>query len=108
MKAWIVRENGEFCETIVFAETRGKARAIAQSTECCEDVPFCDIEVKRIPSIDKYYTDGKKEMDWSKAQDRIAMVKDAAFECYPEYWKDENCEYCPAAEWCEKAKGAQE
>lgn len=29
MKAWIVREKDEFCATVVFAETRGKARAMA-------------------------------------------------------------------------------
>ena len=25
MKAWLVREKDEFCATVVFAETRGKA-----------------------------------------------------------------------------------
>lgn len=30
MKAWIVSNNGiEFCEVVFFAETRGKAKAIA-------------------------------------------------------------------------------
>lgn len=29
MKAWLVREKDEFCATVVFAETRGKARALA-------------------------------------------------------------------------------
>ncbi len=26
MKAWLVREKDEFCATVVFADTRGKAR----------------------------------------------------------------------------------
>lgn len=29
MKAWLVRKKDEFCATVVFAETRGKARALA-------------------------------------------------------------------------------
>lgn len=28
MKAWLVREKDEFGTTVVFAETRGKARAL--------------------------------------------------------------------------------
>lgn len=35
MKAWLVREKDEFCATVVFADTRGKARAMALLTECC-------------------------------------------------------------------------
>ena len=37
MKAWIAREKDSFMATVVFAETRGKARAIAQYTDACED-----------------------------------------------------------------------
>ena len=44
MKAWLVREKGTFCAEIVFAETRGKARALARRTDCCEDARFTDIE----------------------------------------------------------------
>ena len=44
MKAWLVREKDEFCATVVFAETRGKARSTALATDCCEDSCFCDIE----------------------------------------------------------------
>lgn len=33
MKAWLVREKDEFSATVVFAETRGKARALARATE---------------------------------------------------------------------------
>lgn len=29
MKAWLAREKDEFCATVVFAETRGKAKALA-------------------------------------------------------------------------------
>ena len=64
MKAWLVKVKDEFCATVVFAETRGKARSIAMHTDACEDVDFCDIEVRRLPHIDKYYKEGKTELDW--------------------------------------------
>ena len=75
MKAWLAREKYGFCCAVVFAETRGKARAMAQSTAACEDSDFCDIEVNRLPKIDKYYKDGKTEMDWCNPKDRIILVK---------------------------------
>ena len=62
MKAWLVREKDEFCATVVFAETRGKARALAKYTDACEDCDFIDIEVRRVPQMDKYY----KELFWKK------------------------------------------
>lgn len=102
MKAWIVKEKDEFCATVVFAETRGKARSLAQHTEACEDVDFCDIEVSRRPELDKYYEEGKREMDWCNSKDRIALVKDGGFVCYPDYWEWEDCEICPAKEYCDK------
>ena len=36
MKAWLVREKGEYCATVVFAETRGKAKVLAIQTEACD------------------------------------------------------------------------
>lgn len=104
MKAWLVRENGERSATVVFAETRGKARALAMHTDALEDVRFCDIEAYRKPDLDKYYVEGKKEMNWLKWDDRIALVKDAGFVCDPDYWELEDCENCPAKEYCDKYK----
>lgn len=63
MKAWLVRQKDEFCATVVFAETRGKARALALLTDACEDADWLDIDVYRRPNLDKYYVDGKREMD---------------------------------------------
>lgn len=100
MKAYLVKDKDELSATVVFAETAGKARALAMSTECCEDVDFCNIQVKRRPQIDKYYVDGKKEMDWFNPQDRIALVKECGFECDPDYWESEHCELCFAKEYC--------
>ena len=104
MKAWLVKEKDEFCATVVFAETRGKARAMASHTETCEDADFCDILVYRRPALDKYYVPGKKEMYWFKSYDRIALVKDGGFSCSPDYWKPEDCDTCPAAEYCHVAQ----
>ena len=101
MKAWLVRERGEFLATVVFAETRGKARALAQHTEACEDVNFCDIEVQRMPQADKYYVDGKTEMYWFDAADRLALVKECGFICDFDAFEDEWCEMCSAKEFCD-------
>ena len=104
MKAWIVKEKDEFASAVVFADTRGKARMLAMRTETCEDVDFCDIEAHRRPDLDKYYVPGKKEMDWFKSDDRIALVRDGGFSCSPDYWEPEDCKTCPAAEYCHVAK----
>lgn len=101
MKAWLAREKYEFGATVVFAETRGKARALAMLTETCQDADFCDIEVRRRPQMDKYYVDGKKEMDWHIAKDRIALVKDCNFMCDEDYLEREDCEVCPAKDYCD-------
>lgn len=99
MKAWLVKDKDEFSATVVFAETRGKARALAMHTEVCEDVDFCNIQVKRKPQMDKYYTEGKKEMDWFDSKDRIALVSECGFQC--EYVEPYMCQDCPAKDICE-------
>ena len=101
MKAWLVRERDEFCATVVFAETRGKAKVLAMHTDACEDADFMDIEIRRVPQMDKYYTAGKKEMSWFKAADRIALVKDCGFTCDTDAFNLEDCPYCPANEHCD-------
>lgn len=97
MKAWIVREKDEFCCTVVFAESRGKARAAALSTDCCEDVYFTDIEVRRFPIADSQYK-GRLEMDWNDPKDRLFLVKEAGFQC--EYVEPYCCEVCSAKDYC--------
>ena len=99
MKAWIVKAKDEFCATVVFAETRGKARSIAMCTDACEDVAFCDIEAHRVPQVDKYYKEGKTEMDWYDDKDRVALVKDCNFFC--EYIEESICKSCSAKEYCD-------
>ena len=102
MKAWLVREKGEFRATVVFAETRGKARALAQSTDACEDINFCDIEVRRMPQADKYYKDGKTEMHWFNPDDRLALVKECGFMCDNEAFQLEDCTTCSAKAFCDR------
>ena len=102
MKAWLVRKKDEFCATVVFAETRGKARSLAMSTEACEDTDFCDIEAYRKPQMDKYYEEGKKEMNWFNPKDQIALVKDCGFICSVDYFEEDDCNRCPAKEYCDK------
>ncbi len=104
MKAWRVREKGRFCATVVFAETRGKAKSMALDTECCEDAEFCDIEVHREPQMDKYYVRGKKEMDSDNPRDRVALVKDCGFVCDVDYFEPEECKVCSAAKYCDRYK----
>lgn len=103
MKAWEVRKKQEFCATVVFAKTKGKAKSLALCTDCCEDSNFLNIEVRRAPQMDKYYKDGKVEMDWFNAQDRIALVKDCGFSC--EYHAPDECKSCTAKEFCSEYKG---
>ena len=99
MKAYIVEDRTDpLFATVVFAETAGKARAIARNTDACEDIDFIDISARRAPSLDLCYK-GKEEMDWNDPEDRLDMVKLAGFECSREIW-DPDCEPCPAKEWC--------
>ena len=107
-KAWLVREKGEFCATVVFAETRGKARERAMHTDACEDVDFINIEVRRLKDADKYYKAGKFELNWYNFEDRIAMVKDCGFTCIPDAHSAENCEVCPAKDLCDDYIGMED
>ena len=101
MKAWLVRERGEFCAAVVFAETRGKARALALHTDACEDAKFTDIEVSRMEVADKYYKEGKCELDWNNDEDRIALVKDCGFRCDPDWFEWEDCLECTGRQHCD-------
>ena len=102
MKAWLVREKGEFCAEVVFAETRGKARALALRTDCCEDANFTDIEVTRMRSADKYSGNGKWHLDWDDPKDRIILVKECGFMCDYDAFDMRYCVLCSAKEYCDK------
>lgn len=104
MKAWLVREKEEFCATVVFAETRGKAKSEALKTDCCGDAAFCDIEASRIPQADKYYKNGKRELEWSNPEDRLALVKECDFTCDYDTYALGECDICSAKEFCYQYK----
>ena len=104
MKAYLIREvNGIYdYATVVFAETRNKAKMIGMNAGPFWGIglDYIDIEAKRIPKLDKYYR-GLNEMDWDNNEDRIAMVKDGNFSCSYEFEPDD-CETCPAKQWCDR------
>ena len=104
MKAWLVNVKGEFCSEVVFAETKGKARTLALSTDSCEDAHFLDVEVRRMPHLDKHYKEGKWHFDWDNPEDRTILVKEANFICSDEALDYTECECyeCPAKEYCSK------
>ena len=101
MKAWRVCRKDERWSTVVFAETRGQARSIAMTTDCCEDAQFCDIEVYRAKVMDKYYKPGKVELEWRDPKDRLALVKELGFYCDPEYLDWSDCKTCSAKKYCD-------
>lgn len=99
MKAWLIRNEQSYenwC-TVVFAETRGKAHALAMHSDCCEGAEWKDVRVTRLPVMDAMCKD-RTEMDWYDPDDRIALVKECNWECAePE---DDECLVCPANAWC--------
>ena len=104
MKAWLVREKDETFADVVFAETRGKARALARHFDCFEDAKFTDIEVRREPKADKYFKEGKVHLDWENPKDRIALVKECGFVCDYDYLEWEDCETCSAKKYCDRCR----
>lgn len=102
VKAWRVKEKYTPYATVVFAETRGKAKSLALCTDACQDADFCDIETYREPQLDKYYAAGKTEMEWDNPQDRIALVRDGGFACCEDCFSEEECLVCPANKYCDR------
>lgn len=102
MKAWIVREKDRFEAMVVFAETRGKAKTLALSTDACEDAKFTDIEACRAPQVDKYYKKGALYLEWENPKDRIVLVKECGFWCGEEAFEYEDCETCSAKQYCHR------
>lgn len=103
MKAWIVDDPIDApTAAVVFAETRGQAKVLAQSTDACEDMDFTNIRAIRAPELDRFYK-GRPEMSWLDDDDRIAMVKYGGFHCsYEVDIGKEKCEACPANKWCSR------
>ena len=84
--------------SIVFAETKGKAKAVALKTDAWCESQFIYLQVKRCPQADSRYS-GQKELDWENPDERVFMVKELGFSCL-EYIEAE-CENCAARKYCE-------
>lgn len=105
MKAWIVsdKEAWENEAAIVFAETRGKAKSVALSTDACSEGRFTDLVATRCPEADELYKEGKREADWDDPKDRLVMVRDLGFSCEDKDLK--KCDRCCARKYCSKYEG---
>lgn len=101
MKAWIVKPRSEYYSTIVFAETRGKAKAIAMATDVCDGCKFTDIACYRMKEADKYYR-GRDIIDWNDPKDRVILVERFGYVC--EEIEEGECEICHASSVCEAWK----
>lgn len=99
MKAWVVtdKDSYEGGSTVVFAETRGKAKLKAQRTNACEDADFTRITCRRMPDADKFYK-GQDELSWYDEDARIFLVRDHGWECID--GRDSYCDGCPAKQYC--------
>ena len=101
MKAYKVWDKEGEGMTIVFAETAGKARTLALSTDTCEDAEFINIVVHRMKDLDNCYS-GKWEMDWGYDDEMVLiLVRDHGWGCDTDYVDiDKDCAYCIAKEYC--------
>jgi len=85
------------CSTVVFAESRTRAKVLAMSTDTCEDAEYVHIRATRIPELDGNYR-GHNEMDWYNTDDRRALVK-LGWYCFEPDRDD--CATCQVKEDCE-------
>lgn len=98
MKAWVVRDEYEEYATVVFAETRNKARLEAMRTDTCEDMEYLQIKPRRFREADSQYR-GLREMDWEDFFDRKFLVGYGWSCAEPDY---EECASCSASDICDK------
>lgn len=101
LKAWQVEEEYEGYATIVFAETRNKAKYLAtQYDETLHEYNYVEVRAIRIPQLDKYAGNKPYVMDFENDKDRLIMVRDAGFGCLePDY---DDCEKCVAKNYCDE------
>lgn len=100
MKAWIVSDLYDEYSTVVFAETRNKAKVAALSTDVCEDMSYIEIRPIRFKEADDMY-EGRYELDWREPKARRFLV-DHGWSCVE--FEPDMCEDCPANDICEKYK----
>lgn len=93
-KAWI--DDGEG-STVVFAETRNKAKVIAMYCDCCEGAKYAEICIRRMKGLDSLYK-GRSEIDWYDHETRLVLVRDYGWRCLEPYHPE--CEICLAKKHC--------
>lgn len=105
MKAWKINNPYEDYATVVFAETRGKAKVIAQRTEVCEDLTFIEIIIHRYKEADSQYR-GHLEMDWYDHDDKMFLLSHGWY-CDGDMTYD-YCKNCEDRDACKKWKDIME
>lgn len=109
MKAWSAVEDYEGYEVIIFAETAGKAKAIAKANNLFENYKFTEIKVRRCPTADKAYR-GEEFLDFAYNEtDRLFAVTNLGWYCDDESFDpDGDCPKCCAREFCDRYKDYKE
>ena len=111
MKAWHVtdREGNSDYTVIVFAETRGKAIALAIGTDEFPkyDWSFTELFARREPSLDGAYR-GAWRMEWDNDSDRQAMVQWGGYYCNEDAFDPDDCKTCSGKEYCSRYEEYQE
>ena len=103
MKAWTVHDDDEYYATVVFAETRNKAKVEALLTDCCEGMEYKDVRPRRFKGADCRHR-GKRELDWDDDSDRLFLIQHGwGCEDPDEYL----CNSCVGRAECEKYKELQ-
>ena len=106
MKAWTAQNDWTGIGVVVFAETRGQARALLLHSDEFEGFDYIEIPVRRASLFDECYR-GEWQMDWYDANDRIALCK-AGWSCIDDAFYPEDCMVCPARDYCDKWEDYQE
>ena len=96
IKAYKAFEVDGYYSTIVFAESAGKAKAIAMDSDCLEGIEWVNIRVKREPMADFLYN-GYSEIDWDDDGTRLILVRDMGWSCLE---AGDECNRCVAKEYC--------
>lgn len=99
MKAWIVRNDDGYA-TVIFAETRNKAKLKAQCTDVCEDMEYIEINPRRFKEADAMYR-GNREMDWYDSNDKRFLVEHGWHCEEPEV---DDCNECDCRDVCDSYK----
>lgn len=103
MKAYQVydRTGYSFYSVIVFAETNGKAKALALGTDefPASDWDFIQLGARREPKLDQYYR-GSWLMDWYNDNDRLVLIKEAGYRCDDDGFDPDDCLRCVGKNYC--------